>query len=153
MLVDLHGQHEHQSLLRVDTHAGMLDDFGGLEGMVQEYRTEFRQLRSAVDELEALLAKEQQLRERREFSLFQAQEIDAVAPQPGEEARLETDLRILENSERLYAATGELYAQLYEGERSAHDLLVIARNQLHTLAAIDPQFGRPPANAPPRKQS
>ena len=141
MLVDLHGQHEHQSLLRVDTHAGMLDDFGGLEGMVQEYRTEFRQLRSAVDELEALLAKEQQLRERREFSLFQAQEIDAVAPQPGEEARLETDLRILENSERLYAATGELYAQLYEGERSAHDLLVIARNQLHTLAAIDPQFG------------
>ncbi|MCC6399079.1 MAG: AAA family ATPase, partial [Bacteroidetes bacterium] len=90
MLVDLHGQHEHQSLLRVDTHAGMLDDFGGLEGMVQEYRTEFRQLRSAVDELEALRAKEQQLRERREFSLFQAQEIDAVAPQPDEESRLET---------------------------------------------------------------
>jgi DNA repair protein RecN (Recombination protein N) len=141
MLVDLHGQHEHQSLLHVDTHAGMLDDFGGLEGMVQEYRTEFRQLRSAVDELEALRAKEQQLRERREFSVFQAQEIDAVAPQPGEENRLETDLRILENSERLYAATGELYAQLYEGERSAHDLLVIARNQLHALAAIDPQFG------------
>ncbi|MCC6398198.1 MAG: DNA repair protein RecN, partial [Bacteroidetes bacterium] len=93
------------------------------------------------DELEALRAKEQQLRERREFSLFQAQEIDAVAPQPDEESRLETDLRILENSERLYAATGELYTQLYEGERSAHDLLVIARNQLHALAAIDPHFG------------
>ncbi len=140
LLVDLHGQHEHQSLLRVDTHGAMVDDFGGLEGMVQEYRAMFQRLKAAITELETLRAKEHQLRERREFSLFQAQEIDAVAPLPGEEDRLETDLRILENSERLYAATGELYTQLYESERSAHDVLVIARNQLHALAAIDPQF-------------
>jgi DNA repair protein RecN (Recombination protein N) len=140
LLVDLHGQHEHQSLLRVETHCGMLDDFGGLDGMVQEYRTRLQRLRAAAQEYAGLRAKEQQLRERRDFSLFQAQEIDAVAPQAGEEERLETDLRILENSERLYSATSELYGMLYEGERSAHDLLVMARNQLHALAAIDPQF-------------
>lgn len=140
LLVDLHGQHEHQSLLRVETHCGLLDDFGGLDGMVQEYRTRLQRLRAAAQEFAALRAKEQQLRERRDFSLFQAQEIDAVAPQAGEEERLETDLRILENSERLYSATTELYGLLYEGERSAHDLLVMARNQLHALAAIDPQF-------------
>ena len=140
LLVDLHGQHEHQSLLRVETHCGMLDDFGGLDGMVQEYRTRLQRLKAAAQEYAGLRAKEQQLRERRDFSLFQAQEIDAVAPQAGEEERLETDLRILENSERLYSATSELYGMLYEGERSAHDLLVIARNQLHALAAIDPQF-------------
>ncbi|MBP1658775.1 MAG: repair protein RecN, partial [Bacteroidetes bacterium] len=140
LLVDLHGQHEHQSLLRVETHCGMLDDFGGLDGMVQEYRTRYQRLKTASQEYAGLRAKEQQLRERRDFSLFQAQEIDAVAPQAGEEERLETDLRILENSERLYSATSELYGMLYEGERSAHDLLVMARNQLHTLAAIDPQF-------------
>jgi DNA repair protein RecN (Recombination protein N) len=140
LLVDLHGQHEHQSLLHVETHCGLLDDFGGLDGMVQEYRTRLQRLRAASEEFVALRAKEQHLRERREFSLFQAQEIDAVAPVAGEEEQLETDLRIFENSERLYAATAELHAILYEGERSAHDLLVIARNQLHTLAAIDPQF-------------
>ena len=140
LLVDLHGQHEHQSLLRVETHCGMLDDFGGLDGMVQEYRSRFQRLKAAAEELGTLRAKEQQLRERRDFSLFQVQEIDAVAPRPGEEEELETDLRILENSERLYAATTELYGMLYEGERSAHDLLVMARNQLHALAAIDPQF-------------
>lgn len=140
LLVDLHGQHEHQSLLRVDTHCGMVDDFGGLDGMVREYREAYGRLRERAMEIRELREREQQLRERRDFCLFQAQEIDAVAPQPGEEERLETDLRILENSERLHTATAELHALLYEGDRSAHDQLVIARNQLHALAAIDPQF-------------
>ncbi|MBK7258874.1 MAG: DNA repair protein RecN [Ignavibacteriae bacterium] len=140
MLVDLHGQHEHQSLLRVDTHCGMVDDFGGLDGMVREYRESFHTLKAVAAEVQELRDREQQLREKRDFCLFQAQEIDAVSPQAGEEERLETDLRILENSEKLHTATADLHTALYEGDRSAHDLLVIARNQLHTLSAIDPQF-------------
>ena len=140
LLVDLHGQHEHQSLLRVETHCDMVDDFGGLEGLVREYRESFHTLQSLAEEVQTLRDREEQLRERRDFCLFQAQEIDAVAPQAGEEEKLETDLRILENSERLHTATSELHSQLYEGDRSAHDLLVIARNQMHTLASIDPQF-------------
>ena len=140
MLVDLHGQHEHQSLLRVDTHCGMVDDFGGLDGMVREYRESFHMLKAVAAEVQELRDREQQLREKRDFCLFQAQEIDAVSPQAGEEERLETDLRILENSEKLHTATADLHTALYEGDRSAHDLLVIARNQLHTLSAIDPQF-------------
>jgi DNA repair protein RecN (Recombination protein N) len=140
LLVDLHGQHEHQSLLRVETHCGMLDDFGGLDGMVREYLSAYTQLRELVLRLEELRQREQYLREQREFHLFQAQEIDAVAPQAGEEEQLETELRILENSEKLFGATSELYTLLYEGDRSVHDLLVVARNQLHALAEIDKQF-------------
>jgi DNA repair protein RecN (Recombination protein N) len=140
MLVDLHGQHEHQSLLRVDTHIGMLDDFGGLGGMVEEFRGAHARLRSAAGELAELCRRERELREKREFLLFQAQEIDAVGPHAGEEDELETELRILENSEKLFSATADLYAQLYEGERAVRDLLVVARNQLHALAEIDPRF-------------
>jgi DNA repair protein RecN (Recombination protein N) len=140
LLVDLHGQHEHQSLLRVETHIGMVDDFGGLDGIVEEYTASLRRLRDTADRLAELRAREQQLREKREFLLFQANEIDAVAPRSGEEEQLETDLRILENAETLFTATGELYQHLYEGERSVHDLLVIVRNRLHNLAAIDRQF-------------
>jgi DNA repair protein RecN (Recombination protein N) len=139
-LVDLHGQHEHQSLLRVETHIGMLDDFGGLGGMVDEFRVVHGRLRTAAGELAALRQRERELREKREFLLFQAQEIDGVSPRPGEEEELETELRILENSEKLFSATADLYAQLYEGERAVRDLLVIARNQLHALAEIDPRF-------------
>ena len=139
-LVDLHGQHEHQSLLRTDTHILLVDDFGGLDGMVGEFQTAFQRLRSLTKQREELRQREQQLREKRDFYQFQIDEIDAVAPRPGEEERLEAELRILENAERLFSATAALYEQLYEGERSVHDLLVVARNQLQNLAEIDPEF-------------
>ncbi|HUI63762.1 MAG TPA: DNA repair protein RecN [Bacteroidota bacterium] len=139
-LVDLHGQHEHQSLLRVDTHIAMLDDFGGLDGMVEEFRAARKKLREIATELQELRRREQQLSEKREFYEFQMREIDALAPRVGEEEELESELRILENSEKLFGTTGQLYGLLYEGEQSVHDLLVVIRNQLQDLAEIDKQF-------------
>jgi DNA repair protein RecN (Recombination protein N) len=139
-LVDLHGQHEHQSLLRPETHIALLDEFGGLEEMVREYQEALGRLRSAAAELAELRTRERQLMEKREFTAFQLSEIDAVAPRDGEECELEEALTILENSERLFSATGELYESLYGADRSVHDLLVLARNQLQDLAAIDRQF-------------
>jgi DNA repair protein RecN (Recombination protein N) len=140
LLVDLHGQHEHQSLLRVETHIGMLDDFGGLDGMVEEFQTAYKVLREKEAGLAGLRQREQQLREKREFYEFQMREIDAVNPRPGEEEELEREFNILENSERLYGATGKLYEMLYEGEQSVHDQLVVIRNQLERLAEIDERF-------------
>jgi DNA repair protein RecN (Recombination protein N) len=140
LVVDLHGQHEHQSLLRVETHCGMVDDFGGLDGMVREFQGAWNRLRTLAAEEAQLREREQHLREKREFYAFQMQEIDAVAPQPGEEEALQTELTILENAERLFAVTGSLYTQLYEGDQSVHDQLVLARNQLQDLAGIDRQF-------------
>lgn len=139
-LVDLHGQHEHQSLLRPETHIAMLDEFGGLEDMTREYQEALARLRSASAELADLRMREQQLMEKREFTAFQLSEIDAVAPREGEEGELEEALTILENSERLFSTTGALYEAMYGGERSVHDVLVLARNQLQDLAAIDRQF-------------
>jgi DNA repair protein RecN (Recombination protein N) len=118
----------------------MLDDFGGLEGMVTEYQTALKRLRDMSGQIADLQQREQQLRERRDFLTFQLQEIDAVAPQDGEDADIDQQLAILENAEKLYESTARLYELLYEGDRSVHDLLVIARNQLHDLAAIDKQF-------------
>jgi len=141
LLVDLHGQHEHQSLLKVESHIAMLDDFGGLDGIVGDFQTCFRKFKTLSDQLHDLRERERQLREKREFYQFQIREIDAVAPQAGEEEQLETDLRILENAEKLSEATGRLYEMLYGGEHSIHDRLVIVRNQLHDLVDIDKQFG------------
>jgi DNA repair protein RecN (Recombination protein N) len=140
LLVDLHGQHEHQSLLRVETHIAMVDDFGGLEGMVDEFRRARKRLQAVTAELEELRLRERQLAEKREFYEFQLAEIDAVSPQAGEEEELERELTILENAEKLYATTGSLSTVLLEGDQSVRDQLVIVRNQLQDLAAIDPSF-------------
>ena len=141
LLVDLHGQHEHQSLLRVDTHIAMLDDFGGLDGIVAEFQDARRKLKEISGELDDLRRRERQLAEKREFYEFQIAEIDAVAPRAGEEEELARELKILENAEKLFAITGNLYGMLYDGEQSVHDLLVVVRNQLQDIAGIDDQFG------------
>lgn len=142
-LVDLHGQHEHQSLLRPETHIGLLDEFGGLEGLVNEYQESYRELSKLLETLKELLQREKDLKDRRQLYEFQMREIDAVNPQPGEEAELENELRILENAEKLFEATTQLYQLLYEGEQSVYDALVKARNQLEDLARIDVAFEEP----------
>ena len=139
-LVDLHGQHEHQSLLRSDTHIELLDEFGGLDGLVNEYRETYNRLTVLFAEMRSLARREKDLKEKRDVYEFQIKEIDAVNPRSGEEADLENELRILENSEKLFDVTSQLYQSLYEGEQSVYDLLVKARNQLEDLAEIDKTF-------------
>jgi len=140
LLVDLHGQHEHQSILRVENHVDMLDDFGGLTGTVTDFQGVYKKLEDLTRESREIRQRESLLREKREFYTFQMNEIDVIAPEPGEEERLETELRILENAERLFNATGELYQILYEGDQSVHDLLARVRNKLDDLAGIDRQL-------------
>jgi DNA repair protein RecN (Recombination protein N) len=140
MLMDLHGQHEHQSLLRPGTHGEMLDDFGGLGSMVEEFRRSHAHLQETERRLRDVRTREQHLREKRELYEFQIREIDALAPQAGEEEDLSRELMILENAEQLFGSTTQMYESLYGGDHSVHDLLVVCRNRLHDLAAIDPAF-------------
>jgi DNA repair protein RecN (Recombination protein N) len=139
-LVDLHGQHEHQSLLRSETHIGLLDEYGNLESMIQEYRASYDRLTSLFVSLRDLTQKEKGLKEKRELYEFQIKEIDAVDPRAHEEQELENMLRILENSEKLFEATSRLYQLMYDGEQAVYDSLVKARNQLEDLAEIDTAF-------------
>ncbi len=139
-LVDLHGQHEHQSLLRVETHIELLDDFGGLIGMVEEFRREIHKLENLYRQLDELKQKEQLLKEKKELYMFQLKEIESINPQIGEVEELESELKLLENAEKLYEVTSQLYSLLYGSEKSIHDLLVVVRNQLEDLSTIDKRF-------------
>ncbi len=139
-LIDLHGQHEHQSLLRTEEHLRLLDSFGGLGSLVDQYRSGYEAVSALVDEREELAARERELRQQHELYEFQINEIDAVDPQPGEEDELQAERRVLENAEQLYSSTAGLYEMLYETENAVHDQLVVARNELQDLARIDDAF-------------
>ena len=139
-LVDLHGQHEHQSLLRPETHIDLLDDFGGLDTLIKNFKTAYHDLNAELGELRDLISKRDALKEKRELYAFQIKEIDAVNPQPGEIDSLESELKILENSEKLYEVATKLYELLYDSESSIHDQLVVVRNQLEDLSEIDKSF-------------
>src|SRR5690606_8562455 len=138
--IDLHGQHEHQSLLRTETHIELLDNFGGLGGLVGTYRKRYQEVAELLRERDALVRREAELRQQKELIAFQIEEIDQADPKLGEVDELEAERRILENAERLYEATAALYEQLSESDDALYDRLVLVRNQLQDLARIDASF-------------
>ena len=139
-LIDLHGQHEHQSLLQTATHINLIDNFGGYGDLRARYRDAYRAVAGLMDERDQLRSRQREMEQMRELYGFQIEEIDRISPQEGEEDALGGERRVLENAEHLYEATMQLYSALYEGDRAVHDQLVEARDELRGLARIDPQF-------------
>lgn len=139
-LVDLHGQHEHQSLLRIENHIDMLDLSGDITNEFSEFDKLRHELTARLKELKELNEKEKSIREKRDLYEFQINEIDAVSPVEGEEEELEEELKILENSEKLISSSTSLYSILYEGENTVYDNLVSARDIIYELAEIDKSF-------------
>jgi len=140
LLVDLHGQHEHQSLLRTETHIDFLDEFGGLENQLNEYKVLYDSLMKLNDELVSLKNKELIIKEKKDFYAYQIKEIDSVSPLEDEENKLNGELKILENSEKLLELTSGIYDSLYESEDSINDRLGKIQNELNELGEIDKSF-------------
>jgi DNA repair protein RecN (Recombination protein N) len=140
LLVDLHGQHEHQSLLRTETHIEMLDEFGNHNSLIEEFQKSSSKLNKLLKELKELSDKESIIKEKKELYEFQIKEIDAVSPQNDEETILLNELKIMENSERLVSLANEIYNSIYENEGAVQDRLGDVKNKLIELSKIDERF-------------
>lgn len=140
LLVDLHGQHEHQSLLRKETHIEMLDDFAELQNELNAFNSVSNELKNKLADVRKLKEREKLLKEKKELYEFQIREIDAVNPQAGEEEELEKELNILENSEKLLQLTTEIFDKLYESDNSIYDELGKIKEKLDELLQIDSAF-------------
>jgi len=140
-LVDIHGQSEHLSLLRVCEHLNLLDRYAGLEEERAELAELVHQLRAVRTELEKLRRDERELARRADLLRFQVEEIESARLEPGEEEALLEERTRLANAEQLAALTSEAYALLYEGSDGANaalDLIGQALRALAALAKIDP---------------
>ena len=140
-LVDVHGQSEHLSLLRVKEHLHLLDRFAKDESILASYRNSFHQYFDIYQELEELKTREQDAARRTEFLTYQINEIEAAALQIGEDIELSDERIRLSNSEQLARLTEDIISALDEppDERlSASDLLGRAAEAAGRLARIDP---------------
>lgn len=140
LLVDLHGQHEHQSLLRTETHIDYLDEFGDYGDLLQQYRKIYSELLRKESELKDLQSKESSIKEKKDFYSFQIKEIDNISPEEDEEEKLISELKILENSEKLAESTTEIYQLLYESDNSIQTALAKVKTLLQKLNEIDKSF-------------
>ncbi len=140
LLVDLHGQHEHQSLLRNETHIDYLDEFGDYQELLHQYRKIYSELLHKENELKQLQEKESSIKEKKDFYSFQIKEIDNISPQEDEEDKLIEELKILENSEKLAELTSEIYQLVYESDNSVQASLAKVKTLLQKINEIDKSF-------------
>jgi DNA repair protein RecN (Recombination protein N) len=140
ILVDLHGQHEHQSLLKKETHVEYLDTCFESEDLLRTYHWIYSNLIKLGSELNSLKEKEKSIKEKKDLYEFQLKEIDSVSPEEDEEEKLNSELNILENSEKLQQLTSQIYNNLYESEGSVYDSLTKIKNEFDELVKIDKNF-------------
>lgn len=75
LLVDLHGQHEHQSLLRIESHIGFLDEYSGNSKLIEEYQVSYKELNKKISELKNLISKEESIKEKKKSMLFKSKKL------------------------------------------------------------------------------
>jgi len=142
LLIDLHGQHAHQTLLHERYHLDYLDNFGVEKGLLQELKESYARFKSLTTELKGLQEKEAILQEKLELLEFQVQEIDRADPQEGEDEALELEDRKLRNSEKLFQTAKMLNDLLYDGEGSVSERFATAETSLAGLKGVDLVFDK-----------
>lgn len=140
-LVDLHGQHEHQSLLKVDRQLGLLDAFGGLEVAARAVAGDVQTWRAAEGRLRELESADRDRGRQIDFMKFELEEIDKAGLAPGEDEELKARRNVIANAEKIALLATAVYEALYEAEgNAAIDLLGNAARELEELAEIDPRL-------------
>jgi DNA repair protein RecN (Recombination protein N) len=139
-LVELHGQHEHQTLLDPASHLTLLDDFANLDADRQSVAAAFRSWRHVQMEFDAFQMDEREKAARIDLLSFQVGELERAALRPGEDEELETSRRVLGNAEKLRRLCDEAYGALYESDEAALARLGTVWKRVGELAEVDPAF-------------
>lgn len=141
LLVDVHGQSEHLSLLRVSQHLGLLDSFADTTESLATYTKLYQRLLAVRRELHELRSIESEAARRVDMLNYQINEIESARLKPGEEEQLRRERNRLANAEGLASLTQTALQALDEGDPtspSATDLLGEAGRAITGLARLDP---------------
>lgn len=145
-LVDLHGQHEHQSLLKSDRQLDLLDAFADSLDLAESVAGLVKDLHGLDREIEAIEHDDRDRTRQLEFLRFELEEITAADPQPGETEGLKARHALSANAETVSALANQAYALLYENESGAAvDAIDTAMRDLAELGRISDEF-RPMAD-------
>ena len=140
-LLDIHGQHEQQSLLQPSAHLELLDLAADQHERLSEYQTLYSRWRSLQEEEQELEARSRDRESRLDFLRFQLEELERIAPQPGEWDELEQERKRLENADRLAAVSFEGEALLYSGDDAVAPRVAALVRRLEEAARFDETFG------------
>ncbi len=139
-LVDLHGQHDHQMLLKEENHRSVVDGFAEIEPVLDAYRDSYSAMVELRREFRRLKKREQELEEKVELYRFQVQELEDAELDPDEEGELEAEMHLLDNAEELDQKAAAI-VEIGQGEEiNIIDLLNQVKLNLDDIARIEPDF-------------
>lgn len=118
LLVDICSQHEHHSLTQVGRHIELLDSFAATELPLDQYAAAYTEYRQLLEERAALLERTKAANDQRDFLRFQLEELERIAPQPGEYEQLKNKLDLMRNAQRWAELARDAEDWLYESEHS-----------------------------------
>jgi len=136
-LVDVHGQHDHQYLLKPANQIDVLDQFGELRALREQYHAVYAKLLGAKRRLEELSASRTLRQQRLELYRFQADELNAAELDPAEYEELQARASVLENLEKLKKESAAAHSALYEADGSVVERLKMIAAILADLSNLD----------------
>ena len=136
-LINIYGQHESQTLLRLANHLELLDGFGRLLPLRASYAACYAEHRRTLAELGLLEKDGQEAARRLDLLTFQSEEIAAAAPVPGEDEELERERLLLAHAGRLLQGTSGAFERLYGDDGALLTRLAEVRRNLADCAAVD----------------
>ncbi len=145
-LVELHGQHEHQTLLDPQSHLLILDEFAASAPLRDEVARAFGDWKRLQSDFDAFQMDEREKAARLDLLKFQVGELDKAGLRPGEDEELETAKRVLGSADKLQRLCSEAYAALYDSDEAALGRLGTVWKRVSELAEVDPVF-QPHADA------
>lgn len=139
-VVDLHSQHDHHHLLDASAHLAVLDAYARHDTLLASVAAAFETWKAAAGRLDRSRLTGREKQARIEMARFHLEEIDAAAPSPEEDDRLEAERDVLGNADRLSRLAVDAYAALYEGEHAALGSLATTWRRVEDLAEVDSRF-------------
>ena len=136
-IIDIYGQHDHQSLTKSDEHIDILDAFAGLLALRDDVAKAYREFYSIKSELDSLTADSQSLLEKQDFLTFQSKEIGEAGLKAGEDEELKKEKERLANAEKLFEASNSGYDSLYASSGSILERLTQILNKLKDVSKFD----------------
>lgn len=141
-MVDIHGQHDHQSLFNKDTHLQWLDSYLSLSTERDEVEGLHRNMRRIEAELEAAKKRQNEATSHREYLAFKVDELEKAALKEDEETVLEAEHRLLASSEKIRETGSRIFSEMYEADDSVLSKVENAAKELERLKTTDQFFGQ-----------
>jgi DNA repair protein RecN (Recombination protein N) len=142
LLFDLHGQHEHQSLLDLENHRRLVDRWAGTEELSEKFHGLYGSLASLRERHSKLVSDERERLRRVDLLTYAVTEIKGLGMKPGEEEELEKELALLVHHEKLFTLLEEVHGQVAESAGGVLATLRRTRHAMEEILAIDPSLSK-----------